>query len=167
MDQTVLDERAITQQLVSYCRAMDRCDPLLGKAVFHPGATADYGEMFRGSGEGFINFVMGAHERLDAHVHRVSNISVVIDGDRAGSEAYVDARFRMTHEGTPMELTSCGRFVDRWERRDGCWAITERRYLHCMDSSRPLGGARFGIAGTRDRTDISYQVLNAPSVSST
>jgi hypothetical protein len=81
----------------------------------------------------------------------------------AGSEAYVDSRFRMTREGTVLELHSCGRFVDRWARRDGRWAISQRLYLHCMDSARPLQGGNFPATGERDASDPSYAVLQPPT----
>ena len=156
----LLDERAIAEQLANYCRAMDRCDHDLGRAVFFPDAEADYGEMYRGSGSGFVDFALAGHLHLTAHLHRISNISIVVDADRAGSETYVDARFRRVHEGVAVELTSCGRFVDQWARRAGRWAITHRRYLHCLDSSRPIEGSRFATGGTRDCADPSYEVLN-------
>jgi SnoaL-like domain len=88
MDETLallLDEREITQQLTNYCRAMDRCDRELGVAVFHPQAEADFGAMYRGTGEGFVDFALARHRHLDAHVHRISTISICVNGDTAGS----------------------------------------------------------------------------------
>lgn len=165
MDATMallLAEREIGQQLNNYCRAMDRCDRELGRAVFHPDAEADYGAMYKGSAEGFVDFALAGHLHLETHVHRVTNISIVVDGDTAGSESYVDARFRMSRDGTVVEMHSSGRFIDRWERRDGRWGIAQRRYLHCMDSARPLEGANYPSAGERDQSDPSYAILASP-----
>jgi hypothetical protein len=155
----LLEEREIAQQLNNYCRAMDRCDRELGVAVFHSDAEADYGAMYQGTGEGFVDFVLAGHKHLDAHVHRITNISITVSGDTAGSESYVDSRFRMTRDGTVLEMHSCGRFVDRWERRDGRWAIAQRLYLHCLDSARPLQGGNYPATGERDQSDPSYAVL--------
>lgn len=161
MPALLLAEREITQQLVNYCRAMDRCDLELGRAVFHPEARADYGAMYQGTGAGFVEFALAGHQHLDTHLHRISNLSIRVDGDTAGSESYVDSRFQLTRAGQVMELSSCGRFVDRWLKRDDRWAIIDRRYLHGLDSARPLEGARYAGSGERTRSDPSYAVLTA------
>ncbi|SEP20429.1 nuclear transport factor 2 family protein [Trujillonella endophytica] len=158
----LLAERAIERQLSAYCRAMDRCDADLGRSVFAPDAEADYGDMYRGTGPGFVDFALAAHAAMDAHVHRIGNVSVVVDGDTAGSECYVDARFRVPSPDGPLEIVSSGRYVDRWAGRDGVWVITSRRYLHGIDSMRPLENGMFATGGSRDASDPSYEVLVPP-----
>jgi hypothetical protein len=37
--------------------------------MFWPEASADYGEMYKGTGYGFIDFVMEAHLNFVAHSH--------------------------------------------------------------------------------------------------
>jgi ketosteroid isomerase-like protein len=154
-----LDEREITRQLNNYCRAMDRCDIDLGCAVFHPDAEADYGEIFQGTGHGFVAFAIGTHAYLETHLHRISNISIAVEGDVAGSETYVDVCSYRRRDGAPVEYNVRGRYIDRWERRDGHWAISRRRYVHAMDASRPVNGALYANAGRRDRSDPSYGTL--------
>ncbi|WP_029430103.1 nuclear transport factor 2 family protein [Blastococcus sp. URHD0036] len=155
----LLAERAIERQLTTYCRAMDRCDADLGRSVFAPDAEADYGDMYRGTGPGFVDFALASHAGMDAHVHRISNVTVTVTGATAGSECYVDARFRLSGPDGPLEIASSGRYVDRWAKRDGAWVITARRYLHAIDCMRPLENPMFGTTGTRDTTDPSYTVL--------
>jgi len=156
----LLAEREITRRLTEYCRAMDRCDYELGKSVFHPGTYVDYGESYRGSADGFVDWGLGAHRYLDHHLHRISNITIEVAGDEAGSETYVEAVFRMTRDGKPMEMRSAGRYVDRWRRIDGRWAISARTYLHTTDSLRALDDAPKPITGTRyDHDDPSYAAL--------
>lgn len=87
--QTLLDKQAIAEQLAAYCRGVDRIDLDLIRSVFHPGAVADYGEMFHGTGEEFADFIGQVHPAMQTHSHHVSTISVTIDGDEAGSECYV------------------------------------------------------------------------------
>jgi hypothetical protein len=157
----LLDEQAIYKQLHNYCRSMDRCDVALGKAVFHPDAEVDYGTMFQGSGHGFVDATIDAHLHggLRNHMHRISNISIEVEGDRAGSEAYADARFRLENDGKLIELYTRGRYIDRWEKRDGRWAISRRDYVHEMDGQFEPGGERFAYAAKRDPSDISYAAL--------
>ncbi len=161
----LLAEREIRQQLNNYCRAMDRCDAELGTAVFHPDSEVDYGPMFQGSGAGFVRFALSGHQHMETHAHRITNVSVHVTGEAAGTESYVDARFRMAHDGTTVEMSSCGRFVDQWEWHDGRWLIRGRRYLHGTDSTRVVDPPAFPTGGTRDVGDVSYEVLASRSSS--
>lgn len=158
----LLAKQEITEVLHDYCRAMDRIDDELGRSVFHPDAVADYGPMFQGTGYGFIDFVHVAHSSMQVQMHRITNVSIRVDGSRAGSEAYVKVTARTkTQDGKRIDLHSRGRYIDQWEKRNGRWAISHRRYLHEMDESRPVEGAFFPTAGRRDRTDPSYAALGA------
>jgi hypothetical protein len=153
----LLAKQDITEAIHNYCRAMDRIDDDLGRSVFHADAVADYGEMFQGTGHAFIEFVHAAHSGMLVHTHQVSNISVRVDGDRAGSETYVTATLRMkTGDGTLAETRSLGRYIDQWERRDGRWAISHRQYVHEMDDTRLVAKASYATGGRRNRTDPSY-----------
>ena len=164
MDQAAIGEllakQIITEILHKYCRAMDRMDNELGRSVFHPDATADYGGMYRGTGYGFIEFVYGAHSGMLVHHHQLGNVLIKVEGDRATSESYVSVTFRRRDEhGALLAMESYGRYIDRWEKRDGRWAISDRHYLHSMDESRPVSESQFPTTGKRDRTDPSYKIL--------
>lgn len=154
------DKLAIAEQLANYARAMDRIDHALGYAVWHPGGTAKYGEMFEGTGREFIDWVCGTHRQMIAHVHRITNILIALDGDRAASEAYVQATLRFEQDGVLRQGTAYGRYLDSWSRQDGRWAIDHRDYVQDIDeivnAGPPLVGA-FG--GRRDPDDPSYAVL--------
>ncbi len=159
--ETLLAEREINQQLLAYCRAMDRCDAELGLSVFHADAVLDYGDIYRGDAQGFIDFTMTAHAHLDAHLHRISNITFSVNSDRAGSETYVDAVLVMTSDGALLELRTAGRYVDEWQKRAGRWAISRRQYLHVTNGVRPLEPGSMPITGSRDRSDPSYVALGS------
>ena len=139
---------------------MDRIDHELGYAVWHPDGTARYGAMFEGTGRAFIDWVCGTHSQMIAHVHRISNILIVLDGDRAASEAYVNAVLRFEQDGVLRQGNVHGRYIDSWSRREGLWAIDHREYVQDIDelvtAGTPLVGA-FG--GRRDRADLSYAVF--------
>jgi hypothetical protein len=106
----------------------------------------------------------------------VTNITIEVDGDRAGSEAYAfGTLWNTTPEGTLVVLTAYGRYLDKWSRRNGAWAIDHRRFVYDLvypstptvaaDAARaPL--ARLAsrrdpsmTAARRDRSDPSYEVL--------
>jgi hypothetical protein len=156
--QQLIDRQAILQQITNYARSVDRLDHELGKGVFHPDAPADYGSMFQGTGWGFIDWCLQSHLGLLSHSHQFSNISIAIDGDRAQSETYGDVTVRWRDaDGVVNVLRNLGRYIDRWEKRDGTWRIAHRRYLHDMDYGGPVTRAdTHGMTGKRDRTDASY-----------
>jgi hypothetical protein len=159
--QELLAKQAITERLHDYARGVDRVDTGLIRSVFHDDATADYGPMYTGSGHGFADFIAEVHPPLEAHSHHLSNISIRVDGDRAGSETYVMVRLRSrAADGRRHDIVSLGRYVDRWECREGAWRVTERRYLHTMDETRPVVASGFETTGTRAGDDPSYGVLS-------
>ncbi|MCB2047651.1 MAG: nuclear transport factor 2 family protein [Novosphingobium sp.] len=159
----LLAKQAITERLNDYCRAMDRIDDDLGRSVFHADAPADYGpNIYQGTGYGFIDYVHQAHVPMISTNHKISNVSITVDGDRAGSETYVTMHGRVQGEGdTVMEIHSIGRYLDQWEKRDGQWRIANRRYLNTMDEMRPVAATISAFEGARDRSDPSYAVLGA------
>jgi len=157
----------ITETLAAYCRAVDRLDMELGRAVFHDDAVADYGAMYQGTGHGFMEFVRSAHLTMQTHSHQIGSITIRVDGEHAGSECYVIVRLRAAApDGALTDVVSHGRYVDRWERRDGTWRIAHRQYLHTMDERRPVAATTFPTTGSRDASDPSYAVLQRPRVGS-
>jgi len=161
---TLLAKQAIAEALAAYCRGMDLIDGDLARSVFHPDAVADYGAMFSGTGYEFVAFIEQVHPAMEAHHHQIGNITVTVDGDHAGSECYVNVRLRSrTPDGILQDTRSSGRYVDRWERRDGTWRIRHRRYLHHLDESTPVTSPGFPATGRRDREDPSYAALADPS----
>lgn len=150
----------IRSRLHDYVRAMDRIDDELGRSVFHPDAPADYGAIFRGTGHGFIDFVHVAHEGMLTHTHHLGSIGIAVDGERAVSEAYVAVTLRMRGpDGVLRDSRSWGRYLDQWEKRDGRWAISARRYVHEFDDLAPVTCGQFDTEGRRDRSDPSYALF--------
>ena len=159
--QQVSDRQEITDQIYRYCRAMDRIDHQLGYSIWHEGGTADYGHNFLGTGRGFIDHVCAQHAGLQQHSHQVSNIIIELDGDSAGSEAYVTATLRMNRDGKLMQMVVISRYVDNWSRRDGRWALDHRIAVMEMDEMREVIPMMEHGRARRDRTDPSYAVLKA------
>jgi hypothetical protein len=156
----LLAKQEITERLNDYCRAMDRIDDDLGRSVFHADAPVNYRGIYEGTGHGFIDFVHQSHTGMLSTNHQISNISIRVQGDSAGSETYVTMHGRIKGEGEAiMEIRSIGRYLDRWERRDGAWRIARREYLSTMDELRQVAATMYPTEGARDRSDPSYAVL--------
>jgi SnoaL-like protein len=156
----LLAERAIRRVLQNYCRAIDRLDRALMLTVWHPDATVDYVDLFTGTAAGVTDHFMQSHLKFEAHSHQVTNLTVKVDGDRAASEAYVTARLRWKeHEsGRPVDMVVAGRYLDRWSKRDGVWAIDHRVYHNDVHSEYEVVGG-MGWNSRRDREDTAYALL--------
>ena len=156
--QDLVDREAIRQQITNYARSVDRLDHALGKGVFHPEAKADYGKMFQGTGWEFIDWCLTSHLGLLSHSHQFSNITIELDGDRARSETYGDVTLCWGEPGGEIQvIRTLGRYIDRWEKRDGAWRISDRHYVHDIDYSGPAANAfAYPITGRRDASDASY-----------
>jgi hypothetical protein len=152
----------IRDALARYCRAMDRIDDDLADSIWHAGATVNYEPgIYRGSAHDFVRWVHAFHETVDTTIHRIANITVRIRGTHAGSEAYghVILVQRAGDGGTVDIRHSFGRYIDRWSFRDDRWAIDHREYRR--DFGYSATGEATQAAGSRDRTDVSYEILSS------
>lgn len=154
------DRQAILDLIYRYCRSVDRLDIPLGHSIWHEDGIADYGpDIYQGPGRGVIDQICEQHSHLLHHSHQVSNVLIDLDGDNAGSEAYVTASLRMETDAGIKQITVWGRYIDQWSRRRGKWGLDKRITIIDFDEMRdvtPMG--QHGI-GRRDRSDPSYAVL--------
>ncbi|MES2303795.1 MAG: nuclear transport factor 2 family protein, partial [Pseudomonadota bacterium] len=73
---------------------------------------------------------------------------------------YVHATLRFEQDGVLRQGTALGRYLDRWSRRDGHWAIDHREYVQDIDEVVDAGPPLVGAFGARrDREDPSYAVF--------
>lgn len=160
----LLDRDAIRQVLARYCHAADRCDEELLRTCYHPDALDRHGR-FAGSATDFASWVIQVQRTSSITTqHAVSNVVIELSGD----VAWVESAFMATHirppgDGfsEPFVDTFWGRYVDRFERRDGVWAIASREVVHDWSERRPCGPPMPHVgtyrAGRRDRDDPSYE----------
>lgn len=153
------DRQAITDLIYRYCRAVDRLDVPLGRAIWHEDGASDYGAVYQGEGRGVIDLICAQHRRTLHHSHQVSNILIQLDGNRAGSESYVTANLRVATPEGERQITVWGRYIDRWSKRDGRWGIDKRVAIRDFDEIRPVTPMAHYDEGRRDRTDPSYAAL--------
>ena len=154
------DRQTITDLIYRYCRAMDRMDHEQGYAIWHEDGLADYGpEVFQGTGRGFIDWVCESHKHVDAHSHQISNVVIEVDGDRAGSEAYVTANLRQMEGERLINRMFSARYIDRWSKRDGRWAIDRRDCVVDFSELRDVTSLGSDERSARDHNDPSYGVL--------
>jgi ketosteroid isomerase-like protein len=158
--QTVADKQAIRELIYTYCRAVDRLDIPLGHSIWHDDGYADYGaDYYQGPGKGVIDTICQHHTQLLSHSHQVTNILIELDGDKAGSEAYVYGTMRLMQDGRLMHLGIWARYLDAWERRGGRWGLVRRMVVYDHEEIREARAMGQAIRSTRDASDPSYQFL--------
>ncbi len=159
--QALVDKQAIRDLIYTYCRAVDRLDVPLGHSIWHEDGYADYGQgYYQGPGRGVIDTICQHHLGLLSHSHQVANILIELDGDEAGSESYVTGSMRMEREGKLYHIGVWGRYLDRWQRREGRWGLLHRVVVFDHQELRETDDMPgHGIPPARDRSDPSYRIL--------
>jgi SnoaL-like domain len=159
---TLADVLAIQQQIYNYCRSVDRLDVPLGHAVFHEDSVADF-PTFKGTGRGWIDFICVEHLNFLHHSHQVTNIVIDVQGDQAGSEAYVTANLRQMDGDRLVNRMFSARYIDRWSKRGGRWAIDRRDCIVDFSELREAQSLGEDPRSARDHSDPSYSVLKEPA----
>jgi hypothetical protein len=126
----VIARQQIADLTMAYCRGVDRVDEALLKQVFHPDSTVVSG-VFNGNGHAFATEICGIVKAVfNQTFHSIANQWIEVTGDTAIGETYVIAVSTMTNDdGSPSEMLTGGRYLDRFERRDGAWKIAERSFV--------------------------------------
>lgn len=159
--QRLLRELADRQQILDcihrYCRGVDRFDGDIVLSVYHPDAIDDHGA-FVGGREDFVDRAFAYHrEHQLSHHHMVFNHSVELEGDTAHSETYW--LFFGENRSKPNTL-AVGRYLDRFEKRQGRWAIAVRVCVNELTETVLPEAYRRVLMGnaesSRARSDRSY-----------
>ena len=147
-----------------YCRGIDRLDEALIAAAYWPDAHEDHG-IFKGTARDFAPWIVRfLGDTYFATQHRLGQSHIEIRGGAAGAETYVSSVHHCRKgDGRIFEAVD-GRYVDRFERRDGIWKISSR--IVVLDFLREFTAARAeaegfpGLTfGRRGAADLSYSVL--------
>lgn len=157
-------EREIRAVLQRYCRGLDRLDEELAKSAYHEDAHDDRG-VIRGNAHDFVKQIVPVlRDAYTGTLHTLHGTTIEIDGDTAGVETYCTAYHYRESDGVKRVEQYAGRYVDRFERREGAWKIARRLVLidWSLVQEVPLdpAEAQAGFnSSRRDPSDASYQVL--------
>jgi hypothetical protein len=157
--QELLDKEAIRTALMRYCRGVDRLDADMVTSVYHPDAHDDhYGVIFTGEtvGQGLVDWMA---DTMDSTAHCITTYNIELDGDVAGCESYSTSMHLTTRDGVQRTMMSITRYVDRFERRDGEWRISDRLVVVEQSGYVPVELLGPPHLARRDRSDPSYAVL--------
>lgn len=163
MDMTLIDQLALRELVMLYCRGCDRRDFALVRGLYHDDAIDDHGTMFRGGPDEFVAWLEQATALWELTRHEITNSVFAIDGDRAEGEHLVRAWHR-TYPPERRELTIHGRYLDTYERRDEVWKFLRRSLVFDHGEMRVVDEAAMeqlgGDApnGRADRGDPSWSL---------
>ncbi|MDG2002072.1 MAG: nuclear transport factor 2 family protein [Novosphingobium sp.] len=154
------DRQEIYDCIMRYSRGIDRLDREMLLSAYHEDAIDDHGDTYIGGVEGFADAVFELHGTYQEFTqHHITNHRCDLDGDVAHTESYY--LFRCINKEAPWYNTASGRYLDRFERRDGRWAIAERICLvEAQDEIwGPNGndGSSKYVPASRSKDDASYQ----------
>lgn len=140
----VVDRLASTEEIKQvayrYARGVDRLDVACMRSAYHPDAIDDHGP-YGGNAHEFCETIISHSAAASvATVHGILNHTIEFDDtDHARGEVYnISYRLRPS-DGDPEYLDiAWGRYLDRYERRDGTWAIAHRIWVHEFSHRMPL-----------------------------
>ncbi|RVQ65162.1 nuclear transport factor 2 family protein [Croceicoccus ponticola] len=137
-------ESAIKRVIHLYCHALDRRRWELLDQVFHEDAKYGFGDI-AGSWRDFLAAARSIVDPLGPTQHMVANILISIEGDVAHVETYLNG-YHVIPADYPAGLNTNGlfydrpgeryvsvvggRYVDRFEQRDGDWRIAQRAGIY-------------------------------------
>ncbi|MCP1335487.1 nuclear transport factor 2 family protein [Futiania mangrovi] len=175
--QRLLDERDIRNVIARYARGVDRRDWELARSTFFEDGTDDHTD-FKGPRDAFIAWISDRHAGIPMSSHLLGSSLIEFASDTvAAVETYVlvllelgaeseDHRKMLMgdgEEGAPqgrIRVDVLGRYIDRFEKRDGEWRIARRRVAvdstHARANNGSVEGHAGWVLGTRDAGDPVY-----------
>lgn len=134
--QRLIDREQIRDVMARYARGVDRADWDSVRATYHDDAFDDHGD-YKGDIGGFIDFARGRAGKLAQCMHFLGNSLIEFaSDDLAAVETYFFTAHTLDAEGQraygagdgskPVQLSSYGRYVDRFERRGDVWRVAHR-----------------------------------------
>jgi hypothetical protein len=104
---------------------------------------------------------------FSTHSHQMTNSTIKVTGDTAVSETYGIVPLRRpvkAGDKTMMTEIYVTRYLDRWSKRNGRWALDDRKlivdmHMNVAEDLNPGQANQQTSQGRRDRTDPVYQLF--------
>jgi hypothetical protein len=125
----LLDRENIRACLIRLARGEDRRDGDLIKACLWPDSITDYG-VFKGDFDAYFAWVIPGPPALPVTQHVLGQSYIDLDGDKARVETQVVSYHRVDMGSEHRDTCIGGRYLDRFEKRNGEWRIAERTMLY-------------------------------------
>lgn len=165
----MLDEHHLRSLVHRYCRAVDRGDVDALRTLYHDDADDTHGDFSSGSVREFLDGIAAARPYLRSMQHHVTTANFAIAGEVAEGEISMIATHTLIADGRDVDVIVGGRYLDRYEKRDGTWKISARAIVtdtaYVLDpSTRDLGhpitrGTPLGSVGADDPAHAFFTLL--------
>jgi len=163
----LLAEAAIARVLHRYCFGADRADEAALRSVYHEDGIDEHGTNFVGTGWDFAAYTCRLAleaPHFTTMQHHITAMNIAVHGAVAAAETYVLA-LHVPVSGDQIAMVG-GRYLDRFECRDGEWRIAYRRFVHDLDVQLPperafAEGIGTYVEGRRTPSDESYALFSA------
>jgi hypothetical protein len=165
--QEMLDEFALRKLVHTYCRAVDRGDFATLRELYHHDAVDAHGEISSGSVDEFLTSLEASRPYIRSMQHNVTTVNFAISGTSAEGEIYTVAMHTFGANDREVDVIIGGRYLDKYENRDGTWKIIERTIVtdwaqvndpSARDLSHPI--TRGTLEGRLDDEDPSHQFFS-------
>jgi len=125
--EVLLAEREIHHRLGLFARILDRREWDRIGEVFADDIRFNYGDGEERAGAEMLRWNFSRFlDNCGPSQHLLGSIQVEVDGDRALSRAYVQARHQGRGDKAHLFLDTNGEYIDGWERRAEGWRIVRR-----------------------------------------
>lgn len=158
--QALLDKQELSELCARYMRGLDRLDHTLLRSVYHDDAT-DHRGFFTGGPDEFCDLAITLLAEHKSNHHKIGQTLFEIEGNVAFGEVYFTAFHRTIEHGLERDFIVWGRYIDRYERREGEWKIAHRTELNDACRTDPandiwLKETPSALVGARGKEDFSY-----------
>ena len=152
----LIDQHAIHETVLRYCRSVDRLDFAGVRGVYTTDGV-DHHTGFSGPTDEYVEWIRGKLATFEGTTHILSNHLSEVRHDEAVAQSYGTA----VHWGSPRDhparnFTTGFRYVDHFRREGGVWLIAERfavREWTRQEIGTFVSAEAPGPRGRRDRDD--------------
>lgn len=161
--ETLLAKQDIYELCCLYMRGLDRLDKPLLLDLFWEDGWCEYG-IHNSEPASFIDFAIGALNDHASNQHMIGNLLIDIEGNEAFGELYFRAYHKVPNDNGADDVIIAGRYLDRYEQRDGVWKFAYRSEVVDWSRTEPTSDSYFdlapnGLRGSRS-DDAVYQRAN-------
>ena len=142
------DKEQIAEVLIRYATGIDSKDWPLLRSCWTDEIDVDYQQLGRfTSADALTDVMRQLHENMGPTYHRMSNIVIAVDGDRATARSYVQAVLMLQPNDSTNWVDALGHYDDVFVRTANGWRISER----VSRTARTVTGGDIAAAATKGR----------------
>jgi hypothetical protein len=163
----LLAKDSIADLIYRYPRGLDRLDKDILLSIGHRDATVEFSTLFKGTWSEYVDWLMHAHDVMLFNNHRITNMLIQVDGEKAASESSSTATLIVSRPDGDVESRLVhSRYLDRWRYEGGRWWLLHRltirdyRSVTVMPAAELKARVDYQNASKIGREDPSYDLFS-------